>query len=61
VKNYFKLSLKEQNFHQNKKNTVDNVKNNKFKEIMTPTPQQINKNNNICQLIKIIKIILIMG
>ena len=55
MKNYFKLSLKEKNFHQNKRNTIGNDNNNKFKEIMTPAPQKINKKTNIPQIRDITK------
>ena len=55
MKNYFKLSLKEKNFHQNKRNTIGNENNNKFKEKMTPAPQKINKNTNTPQIRDITK------
>ena len=52
MKNYFKLSLKERKFYENKKNRENKDKNNIVKEIMTPI--QLNKNENK-QLKEIVK------
>ena len=55
MKNYFKLSLKERKFYENKKNRVNNDKNNNFKEVMTPIQLNKNKNKQIKEIAKSFK------